>query len=121
MIDLKLLRASPAQVRSALARRGDPSIKKLLDELEALDMRRRALTGQLDQNGDYVVRQKDKHVWTEVFFPRIGWVAFDATEGAIDIADLAQKEGVRNLRQSGLLKVKQGVTSLEEIEAVTNE
>ena len=49
MIDLKLLRASPAQVRSALARRGDPSIKKLLDELEALDMRRRALTGQLDQ------------------------------------------------------------------------
>ena len=26
-----------------------------------------------------------------------------------------------NLRQSGLLKVKSGVTSLEEIEAVTNE
>ena len=40
---------------------------------------------------------------------------------ALDIADQAQKEGVRNLRQSGLLKVKQGVTSLEEIEAVTNE
>ena len=40
---------------------------------------------------------------------------------AIDIAEQAQKEGVRNLRQSGLLKVKQGMTSLEEIEAVTNE
>jgi type IV pilus assembly protein PilB len=40
---------------------------------------------------------------------------------ALDIAELAQREGVRNLRQSGLLKVKQGVTSLEEIEAVTNE
>jgi type IV pilus assembly protein PilB len=40
---------------------------------------------------------------------------------ALDIAVQAQKEGVRNLRQSGLLKVKQGVTSLEEIEAVTNE
>jgi type IV pilus assembly protein PilB len=40
---------------------------------------------------------------------------------ALEIADQAQKEGVRNLRQSGLLKVKQGVTSLEEIEAVTNE
>ena len=40
---------------------------------------------------------------------------------ALDIADQAQKEGIRNLRQSGLLKVKQGVTSLEEIEAVTNE
>ncbi len=49
MIDLKLLRASPQQVRAALARRGDPSVTRLLDELEALDMRRRALTGQLDQ------------------------------------------------------------------------
>ncbi len=38
-----------------------------------------------------------------------------------DIADQAQREGVRDLRQSGLLKVKQGLTSLEEIEAVTNE
>src|SRR2546422_11638756 len=49
MIDLKLLRASPQQVRAALARRGDPTITRLLDELEALDMRRRALTRQLDQ------------------------------------------------------------------------
>jgi type IV pilus assembly protein PilB len=40
---------------------------------------------------------------------------------ALDIAELSQREGIRNLRQSGLLKVKQGVTSLEEIEAVTNE
>src|SRR5439155_1099890 len=48
VIDLKLLRASPQQVRAALARRGDPTVTRLLDELEALDMRRRALTGQLD-------------------------------------------------------------------------
>ncbi|MBK7332056.1 MAG: type IV-A pilus assembly ATPase PilB [Betaproteobacteria bacterium] len=40
---------------------------------------------------------------------------------ALEIADLAQKEGVRNLRQSGLLKVKAGLMSLEEVEAVTNE
>jgi len=40
---------------------------------------------------------------------------------AMDIAEQARKEGVRDLRQSGLLKVKSGVTSLEEIEAVTNE
>jgi type IV pilus assembly protein PilB len=40
---------------------------------------------------------------------------------AIDIADQAQREGIRDLRQSGLLKVRSGVTSLEEIEAVTNE
>jgi len=49
VIDLKLLRASPQQVRAALARRGDPTVIRLLDDLEALDMRRRTLTGQLDQ------------------------------------------------------------------------
>jgi len=38
----------------------------------------------------------------------------------IDIAAQAKREGVNDLRQSGLLKVKQGVTSLEEIEATTN-
>ncbi len=40
---------------------------------------------------------------------------------ALDIAEQARKEGVRSLRQSGLLKVKQGLTSLEEVLAVTNE
>jgi type IV pilus assembly protein PilB len=40
---------------------------------------------------------------------------------ALEISAQAQKEGVKNLRLSGLVKVKQGVTSLEEIEAVTNE
>ncbi|MCM2329172.1 MAG: type IV-A pilus assembly ATPase PilB [Lysobacter sp.] len=40
---------------------------------------------------------------------------------AIDLADQATRDGVRDLRQSGLLKVKKGLTSLEEVEAVTNE
>jgi type IV pilus assembly protein PilB len=40
---------------------------------------------------------------------------------AHDIADQARREGVRDLRQSGLLKIKAGLTSLEEVEAVTNE
>jgi type IV pilus assembly protein PilB len=40
---------------------------------------------------------------------------------ALDIAEQARKEGVRDLRQSGLLKVRAGITSLEEIEAITNE
>ena len=40
---------------------------------------------------------------------------------AIDIADQAQREGIRDLRQSGLLKIKQGLTSIEEVESVTNE
>ena len=40
---------------------------------------------------------------------------------ALDIAAQAARDGVRDLRRSGLDKVKQGVTSLEEVLAVTNE
>ena len=40
---------------------------------------------------------------------------------AIDIADQAKKEGVHDLRRSGILKVIQGLTSIVEIEACTNE
>jgi type IV pilus assembly protein PilB len=39
---------------------------------------------------------------------------------ALQIAALAKSEGVNDLRRSGLIKVKQGATSLEEIVAVTN-
>jgi type IV pilus assembly protein PilB len=39
---------------------------------------------------------------------------------AMEIAEQAKREGVNDLRRSGLLKVKQGATSLEEIVAVTN-
>ncbi len=40
---------------------------------------------------------------------------------ALDIAKQAQIEGVRDLRQSGLIKVRAGMTSLEEVITVTNE
>jgi type IV pilus assembly protein PilB len=40
---------------------------------------------------------------------------------ALDIAGQAAKEGVRDLRQSGLVKVRAGVTTLEEVISVTNE
>ncbi len=44
------------------------------------------------------------------------------TEGtARDIATQAEREGVRDLRQSGLIKVRAGVTTLEEVISVTNE
>ncbi|MGE5470161.1 MAG: type IV-A pilus assembly ATPase PilB [Bacteroidota bacterium] len=39
---------------------------------------------------------------------------------AIDLANLAAAEGVKNLRESGLMKVKQGLTSLDEILSTTN-
>ena len=40
---------------------------------------------------------------------------------AHDIADQARAEGVNDLRRSGVLKVIQGLTSIEEVEACTNE
>ncbi len=40
---------------------------------------------------------------------------------ALDIARQAQSEGVRDLRQSALVKVRAGVTTLEEVISVTNE
>ncbi|MBP5987800.1 MAG: type IV-A pilus assembly ATPase PilB [Azonexus sp.] len=39
---------------------------------------------------------------------------------ALDLAAQAKVEGVKNLRESGLLKVKQGVTSLDEVLSTTN-
>ena len=40
---------------------------------------------------------------------------------SMDIAVQAQRENVRDLRQSGLVKVRSGVTTLEEVISVTNE
>lgn len=38
---------------------------------------------------------------------------------SLEIAEVAQKEGFNNLRQSGLLKALEGITSLEEVNRVT--
>lgn len=43
-----------------------------------------------------------------------------ADGSALDIEAQAIKEGVRNLRHAGLVKVKAGLTTLEEIESCTN-
>ncbi|WP_281066852.1 type IV-A pilus assembly ATPase PilB [methane-oxidizing endosymbiont of Gigantopelta aegis] len=40
---------------------------------------------------------------------------------AMELAELSLSEGINDLRLSGLLKVKQGITSLEEIDRVTKE
>ena len=44
-----------------------------------------------------------------------------ANGSALDLAQQAAKEGVRDLRQSGLAKVRAGATTLEEVISVTNE
>jgi type IV pilus assembly protein PilB len=40
---------------------------------------------------------------------------------SLELEEQGRREGVRDLRQSGLLKVKQGVTSLEEVLGTTND
>ena len=44
-----------------------------------------------------------------------------ADGNSTQIAQQAAREGVRDLRQSGLIKVRAGATTLEEIISVTNE
>ncbi|MDW8106104.1 MAG: transglutaminaseTgpA domain-containing protein [Armatimonadota bacterium] len=34
------------------------------------------------ETGEYIVREEHRHLWTEVYFEGIGWVAFDATRNA---------------------------------------
>ena len=51
-----------------------------------------------------------------------GRIPLTMTNGnAIDNAEQARREYVRDLRQLGLLKVRHGVTSLQEVDACTNE
>lgn len=46
--------------------------------------------GDFDRNsGTYVVREKHLHLWTEVLFEGVGWVIFDATEGARNLDEEA--------------------------------
>ncbi len=43
------------------------------------------LPGDEASSHTYIVKDKHRHIWTEVFFPNVGWVTFDATAGATDI------------------------------------
>lgn len=40
---------------------------------------------------------------------------------AMELGDQAKTEGINDLRRSGLLKIIQGITTLEEIDRVTRE
>jgi Transglutaminase-like superfamily/Domain of unknown function (DUF4129) len=65
------------------------------------------LSGEQQGEGRYLVRERHKHVWTEVYFPQYGWVPFDATEGAQEIKSTvagtttARSEGWRWLFSHG--------------------
>ena len=38
-------------------------------------------TGEKDAGGDFLVSTSNAHAWVEVYFPTVGWVAFDPTPG----------------------------------------
>src|SRR5262249_25529563 len=60
------------------------------------------LAGVLDPGTQqYSVKEKDKHLWTEVYFANSGWVLFDAVSAA-DEADAAESEAA-NIRKKGLV------------------
>ena len=69
------------------------------------------LSGEKQGDGRYLVRERHKHVWTEVYFPDFGWVPFDATEGSQELkaaataGTLAKSEGWRWLFNHGPLPI----------------
>lgn len=62
------------------------------------------LTGdQNEETHEFIVRQRNKHQWTEVFFPNVGWVKFDSTSFAEDISDRPTNNSNMNNTLLGIL------------------
>jgi len=75
------------------------------------------LARQLSARGHHVTLAARRRDRLEALAAELG----NADVQPADLADQAQREGVRDLRRSGLIKVRKGLTSLEEVEGVTNE
>lgn len=52
-------------------------------------------TDKPDETGMLPLREKDRHVWTEVFFRDTGWVIFDATAGTQDITPKVERGQIK--------------------------
>lgn len=62
------------------------------------------LTGERDSfKHEFVVRERDKHQWTEVYFTGIGWVKFDPTEFAENITPQDGSKGPKGKSLLALL------------------
>lgn len=51
--------------------------------------------------GRFVVREKDYHMWTEIYFEGMGWVIFDATEGADEVPGAGRGDTVQERESLG--------------------
>lgn len=49
------------------------------------------VTNEYD-GGKYIVRSQDAHAWTEVYFPEVGWVTFDPTDGTLPVSETDETE-----------------------------
>ena len=66
------------------------------------------LPGEFDaDSGWYVVRDRDRHLWAEVYFVGVGWVPFDATTDAEDRSP-PNPADPRNQASLGILLFRRG-------------
>jgi type IV pilus assembly protein PilB len=118
-------------IAQRLARRLCSSCKQLVD-IPAEALRKEGYTESDIATGIKIFAPKGCANCTDGYKGRVGiYQVMPVTEAigriimadgnAIDINDQATKEGVADLRRSGLKKVMQGVTSLDEINSVTIE
>lgn len=68
--------------------------------------------GEQVDEGEWVARGLDSHVWVEVYFPRTGWVQFDPTPA--DPREEAEQDRVESARESGDPTVDTEATQPEE-------
>jgi hypothetical protein len=52
--------------------------------------------GEQGSQGDFTIRVKDKHAWSEVYIPDYGWIEFDPTIGSADAPKQAGSSSLRN-------------------------
>lgn len=65
------------------------------------------ISGDPQSDGKFIVREKHRHQWTEIYFPGYGWIAFDPTEGARDATGTSSQRN-KNLSFWQMLTMRYG-------------